>query len=184
MSRNEPTANDYGIAWLRIAVGILFLIFAQYKILGKAFVYGGGFIGWIHRFLSGGVYPFMAPVLTRFILPHARLFALVVTYGELCIGLGLVLGVLVRPASFFGFIYMLVLIFSSNYPGPHPPAWEYFGAALNHLVLALCFVAFGMSNSGRVWSLPAYFRRKYVIRRRTEEGDFDPGSSGTNVFGK
>lgn len=183
MSRNDPTANDYGMAWLRIAVGILFLIFAQYKILETKFVHGGGFSGWIHQFLNGGAYPFMEPVLRDFILPHARFFAQVVTYGELCIGLGLVLGILVRPASFFGFVYMLLLLFSSNYPGPHAALWEYFGAALNHLVLALCFVAFGMSNTGRVWSLPAYLRRRYVIRRRDKE-DLQPDSSGTNVFGK
>lgn len=185
MKKREFSANDYGVAWLRIAIGILFLIFAQYKIIETKFVYGGGFDRWIHRFLAGGAYPFMAPVLRDFVLPHSHVFALVATYGELCIGLALVLGILVKPASFFGFLYMMVLLFSSNYPGPHAPVWEYFGAALNHLVLALCFLAFGMSNAGRVWSLPAYVRRRYIIQRRIEsEEQAELPSGASNVFGK
>jgi uncharacterized membrane protein YphA (DoxX/SURF4 family) len=160
----------------------LFLIFAQYKIFGNEFIYHGGFEGWIHRFLRDGAYPFMAPFLRDLILPHARLFAHVVAYGELCIGLGLVLGVLVRPASFFGFLYMIVLLFSSNYPGRHAAIWEYFGASLNHLVLALCFVAFGMSHAARVWSLPAYLQWKYGGGNRNDAIELD--SSGSNVFNK
>jgi hypothetical protein len=41
---------------------------------------------------------------------------------------------------------MLALLFSSNYPGPHAPFWQYFGAALDYLVLALCFAAFGVGK--------------------------------------
>jgi uncharacterized membrane protein YphA (DoxX/SURF4 family) len=184
MSRGEPTANDYAIAWLRIAIGMLFLIFAQYKILGSNFIYGGGFEGWIHGFLRDGVYPFMAPVLRDLVLPHARFFAYLVTYGELCLGMAFTFGILVRPASFCGLFYMLALLFSSNYPGPHAPLWEYFGASLNHLVLALCFLSFGTSNAERVWSVPNYLRR----RRRSREGsDVGPANSyyaAPNSFGK
>jgi thiosulfate dehydrogenase [quinone] large subunit len=185
MKKRELSANDYGMAWLRIAIGILFLIFAQYKILETKFVDGGGFDSWIHRFLAGGAYPFMAPLLRDFVLPHAHVLALVVAYGELCIGLALVAGILVKPAGFFGFLYMLILLFSSNYPGAQAPVWEYFGAALNHLVLALCFLAFEMSDAGRVWSLPAYVRRRYIIQRRTESAqEADLPSGASNVFGK
>ena len=37
---------------------------------------------------------------------------------------------------------MLTLLFSSNYPGPEAPLWQYFGASLDHSVLSLCFAAF------------------------------------------
>src|SRR5215469_17894551 len=33
---------------------------------------------------------------------------------------------------------------ASNYPGPRAPFWQYFGAALDHLALALCFAAFAV----------------------------------------
>src|SRR5213076_2625035 len=55
----------------------------------------------------------------------------VVAYGELAIAVSLVLGILVRPASICGFIYMMTLLFSANYPGPHAAFWQYFGASLD-----------------------------------------------------
>jgi thiosulfate dehydrogenase (quinone) large subunit len=129
------------------------LIFGQYKVFGTQFTLHGGFQFWINRFLEDGAYPFMAPVLRSFVLPHATAVAFLVAYGELAIGLALLLGVCVRPASAFGLVYMLTLLFSSNYPGPHAPLWQYFGASLDHSVLALCFLAFLVGRSDAVWSL-------------------------------
>jgi uncharacterized membrane protein YphA (DoxX/SURF4 family) len=111
-------SNSRALAGLRIAVGALFLIFAQYKVFGREFTSGGGFQHWINRFIEDGAYPFMVPVLRNFVLPHAKSIAFLVAYGELMIGLALVLGILVRPASVCGLIYMLTLLFASNYPGP------------------------------------------------------------------
>jgi thiosulfate dehydrogenase [quinone] large subunit len=95
----------------------------------------------------------MAPMLRDFVLPHAKFCAFLVAYGELAIGLALVLGVLVRTASVFGAVYMLALLLSSNYPGAHAPFWEYFGASLDHSVLLLCFAAFAFSNSDQLFAL-------------------------------
>src|SRR5215469_14302613 len=77
----------------------------------------------------------MVPILQRFVLPHATAIAFLVAYGELAIGLALVLGIVVRPASICGLIYMLSLLFSSNYPGRRSAFWQYFGASLDHSVL-------------------------------------------------
>ena len=153
------TSNSKALAGLRIAVGGLFLIFGEYKVFGRQFTSGGGFQYWISRFLEDGAYPFMAPVLRNFVLPHAKSIAFLVAYGELAIGLALVLGVLVRPASVCGLIYMLTLLFASDYPGPHAPFWQYFGGSLDHLVLAFCFATFMLSNPEEVLSLSAYLRR-------------------------
>jgi uncharacterized membrane protein YphA (DoxX/SURF4 family) len=151
--------NALALAALRIAVGVLFLIFGQYKAFGSEFTFGGGFQVWINRFLADGAYPFMIPILRGFVLPNGTAIAFLVAYGELAIGLALVLGVLVRPASIFGTLFMLSLLFSSNYPGPHAPFWQYFGAALDHLVLALCFAAFALSDSDQLLSLRYYLDR-------------------------
>jgi thiosulfate dehydrogenase [quinone] large subunit len=119
------------------------LIFAQYKVFGAQFTLHGGFQYWINKFLAeGGAYPFMAPVLRNFVLPHATPIAFLVAYGELAIGISLVSGVLVRPASLGGLVYMLTLLLSSNYPGAHAAFWQYFGASLSHSVFAVCFAAF------------------------------------------
>jgi uncharacterized membrane protein YphA (DoxX/SURF4 family) len=149
--------NSRALAVLRIGVGLFFLIFGQYKVFGTQFTLHGGFQFWINRFLEqGGTYPFMAPVLRGFVLPHATPIAFLVAYGEFAIGLALTLGMLVRPASFCGLVYMLTMLLSSDYPGASAPAWQYFGASLSHSVFALCFVVFLLGGSAEVWSVPSW----------------------------
>ncbi len=160
MVKNGSRRASTALSGLRLAIGFLFLIFGEYKVFGAQFTLGGGFQHWINEFLAQGAYPFMAPVLKLFVLPHARGIAFLVAYGELAIGLGLVLGIVVRMASVFGLIYMLALLFSSNYPGLHAQIWQYFGAALNHLVLALCFAAFVIGN-------PTDLSVRSLLRRRS-----------------
>jgi uncharacterized membrane protein YphA (DoxX/SURF4 family) len=138
-----PASNARALAFLRIAVGILFLIFGEYKVFGTQFTLHGGFEFWINKFIQeGGAYPFMVPILKNFVLPHAAPIAFLVAYSEFAIGLACTLGILVRLASLGGLIFMLTLLFSSDYPGPGAPFWQYFGASLGHSVFALCFVAF------------------------------------------
>jgi thiosulfate dehydrogenase (quinone) large subunit len=136
-------------------------LFGEYKVFGREFVFGGGFQGWIHRFLAdGSAYPFMVPILRAMVLPHGHAIAFLVAYGELAIGLSLVLGLWVRVASGCGLVYMLALLFSANYPGSDAVLWQYFGAALNHLVLALCFATFLVGAPERAWSLANVRRRR------------------------
>jgi uncharacterized membrane protein YphA (DoxX/SURF4 family) len=153
-SQSDPhRGNERALAFLRIGVGILFLVFGQYKVFGTQFTLHGGFQFWINKFLEGGAYPFMAPILRGFVLPHARPIAFLVAYGELAIGIALTLGVWVRWASAFGLLFMMTLLFASNYPGVGAPMWQYFGASLEHSVLGLCFVAFLMGSSDAVWAV-------------------------------
>jgi len=159
------TTSVRSLTALRISIGCLFLIFAEYKVFGMQFTRGGGFQYWINLFLQGGAYPFMVPVLRGFVLPHATPIAFLVGYGELAIGLALVFGILVRPASVCGVVYMLTLLFSSNYPGANAPFWQYFGASLEHSVLALCFGAFALANPEELWSIVS-LRRRSLLRQK------------------
>src|SRR5438105_6174636 len=125
----------------------------EYKVFGKQFTLHGGFQYWINRFLEGGAYPFMAPVLRGFVLAHATPIAFLVAYGELGIGIGLIFGIWVRPASVGGIVFMFTLLFSSHYPGADAPFWQYFGASLSHSVFILCFVAFLVGRADTLWSV-------------------------------
>ena len=153
VKRSNTPRSLAALAGLRVAVGGLFLIFAEYKVFGTQFTMGGGMERWVQGFLRGGTYPFMVPLLRNFVLPHAHVLAFLVAYGELAIGLSLLLGVVVRPASICGFVYMLALLFSSNYPGSHAAFWQYFGASLDHSVLALCFAAFAFAKPDEILSI-------------------------------
>jgi thiosulfate dehydrogenase (quinone) large subunit len=155
-SEQRQNSNARALAFLRIGVGVFFLIFGEYKVFGTQFTLGGGFQFWINKFLEGGAYPFMEPVLRGFVLPHATPIAFAVAYGEFCIGFGLVLGILVRPASLGGLLLMLAMLFSADYPGAHAAFWQYFGASLDHSIFALCFVAFLVGRAGEVWSVRAW----------------------------
>ncbi len=137
MPEGAPSAdrNSQALALIRIGVGIFFFIFGEYKVFGTKFT-------------------LMEPVLRQFVLAHATPIAFLVAYGELAIGIALILGVLVRPASVCGFIFMLTLLFSSDYPGAHAPFWQYFGVSLSHSVFALCFLAFLLGRSDAVWAVP------------------------------
>ena len=156
-------------------MGVLFLIFGQYKVFGTQFTLGGGFQFWINRFLEQGAYPFMVVVLRSFVLPHATAIAFLVAYGELAISLALVSGILVRTASVCGIVYMLALLVSSNYPGPQAPLWQYFGASLDHSVLALCFAAFASGGADEVGSARPYVRRLWPGLGETD-GASGPGA--------
>jgi thiosulfate dehydrogenase (quinone) large subunit len=156
LTSDSSVRNGYALALLRIGVGILFLIFGQYKVFSTAFTLHGGFQFWINKFLEGGAYPFMAPILRGFVLRHATSIAFLVAYGELAIGLALVFGIMIRSASFCGLIFMLTLLFSSDYPGAEAAFWQYFGASLSHSVFALCFAAFLIGRADSVWSMKAF----------------------------
>ena len=130
--------NAVALVLLRIAVGLFFVVFGQYKVFGFGFA-RSGFRSYVEGFIRDGAYPFMVPVL-RWILAHAATpMALAVGYGEFLIGVSLLIGLRSRVASIFGCALMLAMWFSGGYPGPHAAFWMYWGASLNWSVFAICF---------------------------------------------
>jgi uncharacterized membrane protein YphA (DoxX/SURF4 family) len=150
MSAPNPQAR--ALAFLRIAVGLLFLILAQYKLTSTQFIQHG-MATYIGQFIENGCYPFMHPFLKNIILPHAVFFGAFVSVSELLIAISLITGVWVRWASLGGLVMMLLFLFSSNYPGAQVPLWRYFGASLDHSVLALCFLTFLIGKPDAVWAI-------------------------------
>ena len=140
------------LAFLRITVGLLFLIFAQYKLTSTQFI-RHGMATYIGHFIENGCYPFMQPFLKNIILPHAAIFGAIVSVSELLIAISLITGVWVRWASLGGLVMMLLVLFSSHYPGAQVPLWRYFGASLDHSVLALCFLTFLIGKPDAVWAI-------------------------------
>ncbi len=147
------------IAVTRIVSGIFFLLFGEYKIAGPAFAYVG-FAEWIHGFVNQDMaVGFYKAFLVKFVLVHPVLCARVVGWGELAIGLSLVLGLFVRAASVAGAVHMISLTLATWYsPGHNVPVWRYFGAELDHLPLLLLFAIFFATRAGDVWGLDGYFR--------------------------
>jgi uncharacterized membrane protein YphA (DoxX/SURF4 family) len=141
------------IAGVRIATSIFFLLFGEYKLAGPGFAHGG-FQGYLQDFIAKEAVSFYRPVLAGLVLPHAVVFGYAVGVVETFIGLSLLLGLGVRPASILGALYMLNLTLATWWgPGHGAPVWRYFGAELDHLPLLLLFIIFFAADAGRVWGL-------------------------------
>jgi len=152
MAKNT-SALPRTIAVVRIATSVFFLLFGQYKIFGSAFAHGG-FQQYLQGFIQTGAVSIYAPFLNNFVLPYAVFFGYVVGVVELFIGVCLLLGIWVRPASVVGALHMISLTMATWWePGHGVPVWRYFGAELDHLPLLFLFVIFFVADAGQVWGL-------------------------------
>ena len=141
------------IAAARIATSVFFLFFGEYKVFGLEFAHGG-FQQYLHGYLETEAVSFYKPFLAHIVLPHAVFFGYFVGVLELFIGISLLLGILVRPASILGVLFMLNLTQATWWaPGFGVPFWHYFGAELDHLPLLFLFVIFFVADAGKVWGL-------------------------------
>jgi len=90
-------------------------------------------VGWYKDFLKDTV------------LPHATLFATLQTYGEVVVGVGLVLGLLTGLTAAIG------LVLALNYG--LATQWMSFGQQGFHLLLITSMVIFLVTGAGRLWGL-------------------------------
>jgi uncharacterized membrane protein YphA (DoxX/SURF4 family) len=153
------TALSKTIAVVRIAIGAFFILFAQYKLFDSGFA-RGGFQEYLHGYIAGSAVSFYRPILAHLVLPHAVFLGYAVGAVEMFIGVSLLLGIWVRPASALGALFMLNLALATWWePGHGAPLWRYFGAELDKLPLLFLFVIFFVSDAGLVWALDGHLRK-------------------------
>jgi uncharacterized membrane protein YphA (DoxX/SURF4 family) len=149
----NPPATGKVIAAVRIATSVFFLLFGEYKLAGPGFAHGG-FQDYLHDFITNTAVSFYRPLLSGLVLPHAVVLGYTVGAIETFLGISLLLGLWVRPASVLGVLYMLNLTLATWWgPGHGAPVWRYFGAELDHVPLLLLFVIFLAADAGKVWGL-------------------------------
>ena len=149
----SSSASSKAIAGARIVTAVFFLLFGEYKLAGPAFAHGG-FQGYLKGYIDGTAVSFYRPVLAHLVLPHAVGLGYGVGFLEIFIGLSLLLGLWVRPASVLGALFMLNLALCTWWePGHGAPLWRYFGAELDMVPLLLLFIIFFATDAGTVWGL-------------------------------
>jgi uncharacterized membrane protein YphA (DoxX/SURF4 family) len=154
------------VAVVRIATGIFFLFFAEYKLADSVFARATFPDQWLKQFISQGAVSLYAAFLQKVVLPHHVLFGYGVGLLELFIGLSLVLGLWVRAASIVGVLHMLNLTLATWWePGHNMPKWRYFGSELDHLPLLFLFLIFFSVNAGRTWGLDGVLRGRRLQKR-------------------
>ena len=153
------TALSKTIAAVRIATSVFFILFGQYKLFGPSFAHGG-FQGYLRGYIETTAVSFYRPVLANLVLPHAVFLGYVVGAIEMFIGLSLLFGIWVRPASALGVLHMLSLTLATWWdPGHGVPVWRYFGNELDHLPALFLFVIFFVADAGQQWGLDGRFRK-------------------------
>lgn len=141
------------LALVRILVGVLFLLVAWPKVTG--------------RFLTGRVLPqqllngmekdplaWHRAFIAGFVVPHAHLFSYLSAFGEIAIGISLLLGCLVRISSLFGALYNFNILFSVAYAAG--------GGTVNYnRVLILLHLIFVSSSAGRALGIDGFLKRRF-----------------------
>jgi uncharacterized membrane protein YphA (DoxX/SURF4 family) len=144
-------SSSVAMAVARIAVGIMFLFFAQYKLMHREFAHGG-YEKYVTGFVQESSVSFYKPFL-RATLKYPVASGYGVAVAELLIGLSMVLGFWVRPFSLLGALFMLNLVLSTwVLPGGTPP-WRYLGNQLDNIPLLMLFVLFFVHKAGETLGL-------------------------------
>jgi len=148
---------------LRLFLGITFVYAGIQKLTDPQYFNrsAAGFIGkQIMAFAMGSpIHNFLIHVA----LPHAMLFGALVAFGEIAIGIGTLLGFLLRPAAFFGALLSLMFFLSASWH-----VYPYFyGADIVFLFSWITLLLAGPLRSG-LPSLDVLLVPRYLMSISTE----------------
>lgn len=106
---------NWVLAPLRLFLGVTFLYAGIQKLTDPQFfnTHAPGYIGrQIQAFAVGSP---LRGLLLGGVAPHASLWGAVIAWGEIAIGLGALVGLLARPAAFFGALLSLIFFLSASW---------------------------------------------------------------------
>ncbi len=103
-SRTSTVLRQWPIVLLRVYTGIFFAYHGVGKLRQDDFA--SGLAGFLSRTLDSS-FSFYRPFLESVILPSKELFAVLIAWGELAIGIALILGLATRYAAFGGAFMVL-----------------------------------------------------------------------------
>jgi len=139
---NKKTAHLWPITLLRVYTGVFFLTYGWGKIRNPEFENG------LAGFVTGNLdkaFGFFRPFLESVVLPNKGLFAIMVGWGELLIGITLIVGLATRWASVAGALMVAAFWFTKG---------QGFLAAQNHdSIWLMIFVVLATVHAGRAYSL-------------------------------
>ena len=166
------------LAVVRILTGVLFLFAAAHKISSWEFA-KIEFPHFVWQATHGAAVGFYGEFLDTFIWQHTGGYAVLVGFTELFIGVGLVLGLAVRPISILGSVYIVHLMLATwNVPGPNEPMWRHLDNGGKLILLLFLFVLFGLGHAGENLGLGSLYHHR---RHRRWEHPEPDGESETSV---
>ncbi len=124
---------------LRLFLGITFIYAGLQKLTDPQY-FNRSATGFIGKQIIG--FAARSPIhdlLINIVLPHAVFFGALVAFGELAIGIGALLGLLLRPASFFGLLLNILFFLSASWR-----VYPYFYGA--DIVFVFCWITLILSG--------------------------------------
>jgi thiosulfate dehydrogenase [quinone] large subunit len=129
---------------LRVYTGVFFLYYGFGKLRRENFA--DGLAGFVNSNLESS-FGFFRPFLENVVLPNAGVFAFLVAWGELLIGLALIFGLATRYAAISGAVLVSVFWFAKG---------EGFLQAQNHdAIWLIIFIVLAGVHGGRVMGVDA-----------------------------
>jgi uncharacterized membrane protein YphA (DoxX/SURF4 family) len=147
----ESGGSSTAMAIARMGVGMMFLFFAEYKLVSTQFA-REGYSHWVGGFVQATAVSFYKPFL-QFTLHHAWLFGYTVAIVELLVGLSMLFGYRVRFFSLLGAALMANLVLATWNLPPGTPPWRYAANELEHIPLLFLFLIFYANNAGETLGL-------------------------------
>lgn len=146
----ERTYLGY-VVILRLWIGSYLLYQGSRKFLGD-FPHSGWSERQIGKLSEVDLYPWYESFLASAVIPNEAFFGYLVQYGEILIGISLILGLLTRFSSALG-----VLMFANYVLGPGMVRG---GATLGQcLTFLVAMVVLFLTNPGRTLGLDGFFKR-------------------------
>ncbi len=140
--RKKKPMHLWPITLLRIYTGVFFLYYGWGKVTNPNFADG------LAGFVTGNLdkaFGFMRPFLESVVLPNKGLFAIMVSWGELLMGIALIVGLATRWASIAGALMVAAFWFTKG---------QGFLDAQNHdAIWFVIFVVLAAVHAGRSHSL-------------------------------
>ncbi len=135
---------------LRVYLGVIFLVAAWPKLRGD---FTPELTGFLQKVALENGHPFYREFVQRVLLPNASLFATVVTWGELLVGLTLLLGLITR------FSAGVALVLTVNYMLAKG-AWLWTPSS-NDAAFAIISLALLIGAAGRTFGVDAFLARRW-----------------------
>ena len=148
----QPTYLGY-LAIIRIAVGYHFIMASWPKITGP-YTQGHVLPEELAKTMAKDPFAWHRAFLTGFVIPHAHFFSNLIAFGEMAIGISLLVGCLVRISSLFGAFHNFNILLAVGIPA---------GAAqlgINRLYVVI-HIIFVIASAGRSLGLDGFLHRRF-----------------------
>lgn len=141
-SRTNVVLRQWPIVLLRVYTGVFF----AYNGIGKLRQddFAGDLAGFLSSSLQSSI-SFYRPFIESVVLPSAGIFAALVSWGELAIGLALILGLATRYAAFIG-AFMVLNIWLAK-------GLDFFAASNHDIVWFVILIVLGSIPAGKIAGL-------------------------------